>query len=210
MSRPKSSGTGIGPVRPIDGGAPGSGQEHPTLRAARVEEAAALSAFMTRMFTEAFGADNNPDDLAMYLRRSYSAARQRKELGDPDIRTIIAEGPAGLAGYAMLRRGSVPPPVVTQPDPVELWRFYVDTPWKGGGLAQRLMTAVRHETALLGGGSLWLSVWERNPRAIAFYRKEGFVDVGSQVFVVGTDPQNDRVMVAALGSIPPSGTADLS
>ena len=41
---------------------------------------------------------------------------------------------------------------------------------------------------------LWLGVWERNPRAQAFYRKSGFADVGSQVFLVGTDAQTDRVM----------------
>lgn len=44
------------------------------------------------------------------------------------------------------------------------------------------------------GAVLWLGVWERNPRAQAFYRKSGFVDVGSQVFLVGTDAQTDRVM----------------
>ena len=46
--------------------------------------------------------------------------------------------------------------------------------------------------------ALWLGVWEHNPRAQAFYRKAGFADVGSKVFVVGTDAQADRVMLKAL------------
>jgi ribosomal protein S18 acetylase RimI-like enzyme len=37
-------------------------------------------------------------------------------------------------------------------------------------------------------------VWERNRRAQAFYKKSGFVDVGTQTFLVGTDEQTDRVM----------------
>jgi RimJ/RimL family protein N-acetyltransferase len=40
-------------------------------------------------------------------------------------------------------------------------------------------------------------VWERNARAIAFYRKAGFVPVGSKVYVVGADPQIDHVMLAS-------------
>lgn len=39
---------------------------------------------------------------------------------------------------------------------------------------------------------------ERNERAKAFYRKCGFADVGSQVFVLGTDAQTDRIMVRSL------------
>jgi len=45
-----------------------------------------------------------------------------------------------------------------------------------------------------GSASLWLGVWERNPRAQAFYKKSGFADVGSHTFFVGTDEQTDRVM----------------
>jgi ribosomal protein S18 acetylase RimI-like enzyme len=44
-------------------------------------------------------------------------------------------------------------------------------------------------------------VWERNPRAQAFYRKMGFVDVGAHTFVVGSDAQTDRLMVLALDRV---------
>jgi len=41
---------------------------------------------------------------------------------------------------------------------------------------------------------LWLDVWERNSRAIAFYRKWGFVKVGTQDFRLGEDVQHDLLM----------------
>jgi hypothetical protein len=43
-------------------------------------------------------------------------------------------------------------------------------------------------------------VWERNARAIAFYVKCGFRDVGSQPFLVGSDLQTDRVMARVISS----------
>ena len=49
-----------------------------------------------------------------------------------------------------------------------------------------------------GAGTLWLGVWERNPRGIAFYVKCGFRDVGSKPFLLGSDWQTDRVMVRPL------------
>jgi ribosomal protein S18 acetylase RimI-like enzyme len=60
------------------------------------------------------------------------------------------------------------------------------------------MSAVHQAGLDLGGRYLWLSVWERNPRAIAFYSKEGFIDVGSHDFHVGSDRRTDRLLVAAV------------
>ena len=77
---------------------------------------------------------------------------------------------------------------------IELHRFYLDRAAHGSGLAQRLMQASLAAAARQGAAVVWLGVWERNPRAIRFYERIGFADVGSQTFVVGTDRQTDRVM----------------
>jgi ribosomal protein S18 acetylase RimI-like enzyme len=45
---------------------------------------------------------------------------------------------------------------------------------------------------------VWLCVWQENPRAIAFYGKQGFITVGSQIFILGTDRQLDWVMARPL------------
>ena len=50
------------------------------------------------------------------------------------------------------------------------------------------------EAAARGRRTVWLGVWEHNARAIAFYRRWGFTDVGSQPFQLGADLQTDRVM----------------
>jgi ribosomal protein S18 acetylase RimI-like enzyme len=60
------------------------------------------------------------------------------------------------------------------------------------------MDGVKTAARDLGGRRLWLGVWERNPRAIAFYRKSGFSDAGTTTFQLGSDLQTDRVMVASL------------
>ena len=66
---------------------------------------------------------------------------------------------------------------------------------------QRLHDAAIYRT--LGAGSLWLSVWTENPRAVAFYAKHGFRIAGHADFWVGCDRQSDHIMVCpALVSLP--------
>lgn len=166
----------------------------PTLRRATSADAAALSTFATRVFVETFGPHNRAEDIAQYVTTSYGASLQAAEIADPAIVTIVAEHQGALAGFAQVRRHPAPS-CVTGPAPIELWRFYVDTAWRGQGLAQRLMDAVHAAVTEMSGRTLWLAVWERNPRAIAFYEKAGFRTAGVQVFVLGSDRQTDNVMV---------------
>lgn len=167
----------------------------PQLRRAQPPDAPSIAQFAARSFAETFGPDNRREDIAAHLAKSFGPAEQQRELADPDYRTLIFDGPNGIAAYAQVRRAT-PPPCVSDHAPVELYRFYVDRPWQGQGIAQRLMEAVHAAASELGGHSIWLSVWERNPRAIAFYVKSGYRDVGSTTFVLGTDRQTDRVLVA--------------
>ena len=53
------------------------------------------------------------------------------------------------------------------------------------------MDAVERRRAPSARTRLWLGVWEHNLRAIAFYRKCGFVQCGAQPFLLGTDLQTD-------------------
>lgn len=167
------------------------------IRAGEAGDAAALAELAARTFRETFAADNRPEDMALHIARLYGAAQQERELLDPAIATLLAEVDGQLAGYAQLREGAAPASV-TGEAPVELWRFYVAQAWHGRGVAQTLMRAVEAEARRRRGRTLWLGVWERNARAIAFYEKSGFTDVGSHIFMVGTDPQTDRILVRPL------------
>jgi diamine N-acetyltransferase len=135
--------------------------------------------------------------MAAYLSATYGERQQRAEIASPDIITLLIEDEQTPIAYAQVRRGQAPS-CVTTPAPVELWRFYVDRSWHGRGIAPILMRAALEASRELSGSSVWLSVWERNPRALTFYAKCGFRDVGSKVFIVGSDHQTDRVMARLL------------
>jgi ribosomal protein S18 acetylase RimI-like enzyme len=163
------------------------------IRHAVPSDAATLAAFGARTFTETFGPHNTADDLAEYLARAYGIAQQKREIEDPNVITLLAENAEQLIAYAQLR--------ITPPS-VEIARFYVDRPWQGRGVAHQMMRAAFDAASSAGADRIWLAVWERNPRAIAFYEKCGFRDIGSQPFILGSDLQTDRVMEASLRGAP--------
>jgi ribosomal protein S18 acetylase RimI-like enzyme len=170
-----------------------------TIRDARPDDASGLSIFATRVFQETFARANEPENMRKHLASVFSTAKQEREISDPAIATLLAEVGGVLAGYAQLIAGEVPATVKT-PLPIALMRFYVDAPWQGRGLAHDLMFAVLERAASRGARSVWLAVWERNPRAIFFYQKEGFIDAGSHPFMLGSEIQLDRVMVRVIAA----------
>ena len=85
--------------------------------------------------------------------------------------------------------------------PAELHRIYVTREWHGRGVAQELRRAVRAAAARAGSDCISLGVWERNPQAVAFYRKCGFTAVGEHRFMLGNDPQRDLVLATQTDSL---------
>lgn len=168
------------------------------VRRAVIADAAALAELAERTFRKAFGAANDPADMESHCVSSYGAAIQARELADPQMATLVVERATQLIAYGQLRRGAAPPCVLAR-SPIEIQRFYVDQDWHGQGVAQRLMTELIATADTIGADTIWLGVWERNPRAIAFYTKFGFTPVGSQIFQVGRDPQRDLVLRLARG-----------
>jgi ribosomal protein S18 acetylase RimI-like enzyme len=170
------------------------------IRRAAPADAAALAELATRTFTDTYGAENTAEDLAAYLAEYFGAAQQAEVIANPDIITLVAEEEGALTAYAQVRRQPSPEGVPEEAG-VEIWRFYVDRSQHGRGLAQRLMASTLEAARELdreGRRKVWLGVWERNPRAIAFYEKCGFRDVGPKSFLFGKELQNDRVLIAEI------------
>jgi diamine N-acetyltransferase len=162
------------------------------IRPATSRDAHRLSAFASRMFRETFAAENRPEDMTAYLSSAFNNARQLSEIEDPETVTLLVENGSTLLGYSQLHVGE-PPDSVPDRQAMELVRFYIDRALHGGGIAYTLMEATL-AAASPRARTIWLGVWERNLRAIAFYAKWGFVDVGSHVFALGSDRQTDRIM----------------
>jgi diamine N-acetyltransferase len=162
-------------------------------RRANDADALELSALAERTFRHAFEAVNTAADMQAHCAATYSEAIQRAEIHQPGGETWVADADGRLVAYVQLRLDAASP-IINGDRPIEIRRFYVDASRHGGGLAHAFMAHVLARAEDCGSRTVWLGVWERNPRAIAFYRKWGFEAVGEQTFKLGNDPQRDVVM----------------
>lgn len=171
----------------------------PVIRVARAGDAAPLAELAERTFRETFAPDNTDANLRLHCARTYGVAIQAAEIADPRCTTVVADDGSALVGYAQLRWGPSPACVVAS-RPAEIRRIYVDRPWQGRGVAQALMAAMLQRARDGGADRVWLGVWERNPRARAFYRRAGFTEAGDHAFRLGDEVQRDLVMVRDTGT----------
>jgi ribosomal protein S18 acetylase RimI-like enzyme len=170
------------------------------IRRANAADAPRLARFLSAMFARTFGAQNRPADIAAYLAHAFGPEQQSRELAEEGTLFWIAEDhPREMVGCAQLRVGSRSKHV---PDArqAELARVYADDRWHGQGLGRALLDTCVEAAREWKADVLWLGVWERNSRAIAFYEKNGFRVVGDQPFQLGSDRQRDLVMARDLGA----------
>jgi ribosomal protein S18 acetylase RimI-like enzyme len=167
------------------------------IRPATLDDAQGLSEAAARMFETTFGPDNTAEDMASYLTSAFTVEKQRAELADPERATFIVDANGTIGGYATMHRGARSAGV-TGERPAEIQRIYVDRSYQGMRMGESLMMSCLHQARRWQCDQIWLAVWERNARAIAFYTKHGFRKVGGQDFQLGSDLQHDHVMARNL------------
>jgi ribosomal protein S18 acetylase RimI-like enzyme len=171
-----------------------------TIRPAIPSDAASLTVIAERTFRETFAADNPEENMDLHCAQNFRPEIQGREISDPQLITFLAEVAGDLVGFAQLRLAhstSCVPGV----RPAELHRIYVASKWHGRGVAHDLMRKAIGAAAQAGSDCIWLGVWERNLKAIAFYRKHGFRIVGDHPFMLGRDRQCDLILVKPIDSL---------
>ena len=67
---------------------------------------------------------------------------------------------------------------------------------KSRGLGPELLRLARAEAGSRGAPRLLIGAYARNHRALAFYRKVGFQQIGERSFTVGATTYDDDVVMA--------------
>ena len=159
-------------------------------REAKKEDAEELAHFAARTFWEAFRHQNTEPDMLAHQEIMYGPHIQLKEIQDQNIHTIVGIENNQIMAYSQSRKN----PCELDPHAFEIWRFYVDGSQIGKGLAHQLMEESLRKLTDLKAETIWLGVWEKNPRAIRFYQKFGFQAFSSHTYMVGDDAQTDTLM----------------
>jgi ribosomal protein S18 acetylase RimI-like enzyme len=170
-----------------------------SLLAAGVEDADTLATIGSATFLESFAGILEGSSILMHCQHQHSAATYRKYLAQPETRAWLAVVPPGDApiGYAMLTAPDLPLGDLSDAD-IELKRIYVFSRYQRAGAGKLLFEQSLQSARDTGKQRLLLGVHAANARALAFYRKHGFEQVGVRTFQIGQMIYGDLVLGRAI------------
>jgi ribosomal protein S18 acetylase RimI-like enzyme len=144
-------------------------------------------------FYQTFAAQNTVEDMETYLETAFSKDKLYRELCDHNTSFFFLYADESLAGY--LKLNDYPSQTdVNDENSLEIERIYVLKDFQGLGLGRYLMEYSIKTAADNGKNYVWLGVWEKNEKALRFYKSNGFYRIGEHSFVIGNDVQTDYIM----------------
>lgn len=161
------------------------------IRKARQSDATTISQIANQTFALACPPDTPADELQRYIAENLSVASFNTVLlaGKCDIRVL--EDAGRIVGFILVDPTPAPVGVAAADGMPELTRCYVQSDYHGKGAAQSLIQATLNDYST----PIRLTVNDQNTRAIRFYTRNGFSEVGETRFQCGNDVHRDIVMV---------------
>jgi ribosomal protein S18 acetylase RimI-like enzyme len=163
------------------------------IRSAKPEDTVSLRELAVKSFIHAYEQYNTPGDMEKYLSDNFTEEKIRSEISDPRFLILLAEKEQEIVGYAKLAFQTQLE--TSAKKPLEIARLYTRIDLIGNGIGKKLISETCRFAAENNFDVVCLGVWKKNPRAIRFYEREGFVKAGTTLFLFGTDLQEDFIMI---------------
>ncbi len=158
-------------------------------------DADALALIGRASFLETYAGEIDGRNIIAYCAEKHAPDYYRAWMGEPDAALWLATRFHAPIGYAGLSAPDLP--VEIRDGDVELRRIYVLTPFHRDGVGAALMRAALEEAGARGAKRVLLGVKKTNARALAFYGRQGFAQIGERRFLVGADAYEDWVLARA-------------
>ncbi len=163
------------------------------IRKVTLNEVEQLQQIGRQTFSETFSSSNTKENMATYLSEGFSNEKLREELKNEHSEFYFASSENEVIGYLKVNFGQSQTEL--QDDTaLEIQRIYVLKEFHGKRIGQMLYEKAIEIAKQKNTYYIWLGVWEDNPRAISFYKKNGFVEFDKHIFKLGDDEQTDIMM----------------
>jgi diamine N-acetyltransferase len=157
------------------------------------EDLAILQEIGKSTFYETFAESNSEENMTNYLAEGFSLEKLRSELNDENTKFYFGILDQEIVAYLKLNFGLAQTELQAN-NALEIERIYVLNAFQGKKIGQMLYEKAIQIAKKAKAEYIWLGVWEQNPKAIQFYKKNGFVEFDKHIFKLGDDLQTDIMM----------------
>jgi GNAT superfamily N-acetyltransferase len=165
----------------------------PYILPAQLSDASLLRDLMEQTFIDTYAVFNTPENMQRHITERFGLVQVQKELQDENVQYLLVKQNGQLIGFAKLVKDHATKGLEGK-KVIEIERIYVSHAYHGQKLGTKLMQTCLDWSKNKGFETVWLGVWEHNPKAIRFYEKMGFQRFEEHVFVLGSEVQNDFLM----------------
>ncbi|GAM12165.1 GNAT family N-acetyltransferase [Mesobacillus selenatarsenatis] len=144
-------------------------------------------------FDETFKEQNSPENMKAYLDKAFNLKQLKEELSNASSEFFFVYFNNKLAGYLKLNINEAQSEDMGS-EALEVERIYIKSDFQKHGLGRYMLNKAVEIAKFHTKTKIWLGVWEKNENAIAFYKRMGFVEVGSHSFYMGDEEQIDIIM----------------
>ncbi len=152
-----------------------------------------LQKIARQTFYETFASNNTEENMNKYLEEAFSVTKLTSELSDNNAEFYFAILDNNVIGYLKINFGHSQTELQDE-KAVEIERIYVLKDYHGKKIGQLLLDKALNIARQKNADYIWLGVWEKNPSAINFYKKNGFLEFDKHIFKLGNDEQADIMM----------------
>jgi ribosomal protein S18 acetylase RimI-like enzyme len=167
--------------------------EHIEIKRATINDIEQLQKIGRKTFYETFSAANTEENMKKYLQEGFSVDKLTEELINSNSEFYFALLDDDVIGYLKLNFGKSQTELKDN-KALEIERIYVAKEFHGKKIGQLLYEKAMEIAKKKKAEYVWLGVWEENPRAINFYKKNGFAEFDKHIFKLGNDEQTDIMM----------------
>lgn len=147
-----------------------------------------------KTFIETFSWGNTNENMQAYLNKAFSEKQLKIEINNENSEWYFAKIENEIVAYMKINVGSAQTELHQDTTGLEIERIYVLEEFQRKKIGQYLLNRAFDIAKKKKLNYLWLGVWEKNPKAIAFYKKNNFVHFDKHTFKVGKDNQTDLLM----------------
>lgn len=162
-----------------------------------LEDAYSLQLISLETFNETFMDQNSPENMDAYMTKAFDINQLKKELSNASSHFYFIYFNDELAGYLKINTDTAQSERMSE-EGLEIERIYVKNNYQQYGLGKQLFNKAIEIATESNKKFIWLGVWEKNEKALAFYRKLGFAQTGAHSFYMGSDKQTDLIMAKEL------------
>ncbi|MET4084245.1 ribosomal protein S18 acetylase RimI-like enzyme [Pedobacter sp. UYP30] len=167
--------------------------ENIEVRRVTLDDIEALAEIGRQTFEQTNSDTSSTNDMVKYMEEGFFVDKLTEEVRNIASQFYFATLNEQVIGYLKLNTGNSKTAALDD-ESLEIERIYVLAAYHGQKVGQFLYNKAMQVAEEQKFHFVWLCVWEKNPRAIRFYEKNGFVAFDQKYFKLGEEEQTDIMM----------------